>query len=152
MLDVWKATLADLAADPELLVGKADWVTKRWLFRQFMAREKIEWTDPWLKAQDLEFHQVDPARSLGLALARTPEGWVLSDKEIADATNQAPQNTRAGVRSRLMKLLQNHSLRYFVDWEVIDAEGLNSLNLLNPFDAAPKEADDWSRDLIHGRG
>lgn len=152
VLDVWKSTLADLATDPELLVGKADWVTKRWLFRQFMAREKIEWTDPWLKAQDLEFHQVDPARSLGLALARTPEVWVLSEKEIAEATNQAPQNTRAGVRSRLMKLLQNHSVRYFVDWEVIDAEGLNSLNLLNPFDAAPKEADDWSRDLVHGRG
>ena len=31
--------------------------------------------------------------------------------------------------------------------EVIDAEGVNSLNLLNPFDASPEEADSWARQL-----
>jgi hypothetical protein len=32
-----------------------------------------------------------------------------------------------------------------VDWEVIDAEGFNSLNLLDPFDPAPEDAAHWAR-------
>jgi hypothetical protein len=46
-----------------------------------------------------------------------------------------------------MKLLKNQHIRYFVDWEVIDAEGVNSLNLLNPFDASPDEAENWAKQL-----
>jgi len=146
-LRVWEEVLSALVTRPELLVGKVDWITKRWLFRQFMERENINWNDPWLKAQDLEFHHVDPARNLGMALSQTPFAWDIPPSDIADAMRAAPVNTRAQARSRIMKLLKNQHIRYFVDWEVIDAEGVNSLNLLNPFDAAPDEADSWARQL-----
>ena len=147
VLRVWEEVLSGLATRPEMLVGKVDWITKRWLFRQFMERENINWNDPWLKAQDLEFHHVDPARSLGMALAHTPLAWDIPASDIADAMRTAPVNTRAQARSRIMRLLKNQHIRYFVDWEVIDAEGVNSLNLLNPFDPAPEEADSWARQL-----
>jgi len=147
VLRVWDEVLSALATQPELLVGKVDWITKRWLFRQFMERENISWSDPWLKAQDLEFHHADPARSLGQALARTPVGWDIPVSDITDAMRAAPHNTRAQARSHIMKLLKNQHIRYFVDWEVIDAEGVNSLNLLNPFDASPEEADNWVKQL-----
>jgi proteasome accessory factor A len=139
--------LSALATRPGILVGKVDWITKRWLFRQFMERENIGWSDPWLKAQDLEFHHIDPARNLGMALAQTPVAWDLPAAEISDAMRSAPVNTRAQARSRIMRMLKNQHIRYFVDWEVIDAEGVNSLNLLNPFDASPAEADSWARQL-----
>jgi pup-ligase protein len=147
VLRVWEEVLSALATQPEMLVGKVDWITKRWLFRQFMERENISWSDPWLKAQDLEFHHADPARSLGQALARTPVGWDIPVSDITDAMRAAPHNTRAQARSHIMKLLKNQHIRYFVDWEVIDAEGVNSLNLLNPFDASPEEADNWVKQL-----
>ena len=147
ILRVWEDVLSALATRPENLVGKVDWITKRWLFRQFMERENINWNDPWLKAQDLEFHHVDPARNLGMALAQTPFAWDIPPSDIADAMRAAPVNTRAQARSRIMKMLKNQHIRYFVDWEVIDAEGVNSLNLLNPFDASPEEADSWARQL-----
>ena len=147
VLRVWEEVLSALATRPDILVGKVDWITKRWLFRQFMERENISWSDPWLKAQDLEFHHVDPARNLGMALAQTPSAWDPPSAEIADAMRSAPGNTRAQARSRIMRMLKNQHIRYFVDWEVIDAEGVNSLNLLNPFDAAPPEADSWARQL-----
>jgi hypothetical protein len=147
VLRVWEEVLSALATQPERLVGKVDWITKRWLFRQFMERENISWTDPWLKAQDLEFHQVDPSRNLGLALAQTPVAWDVPASDIADAMRTAPHNTRAQARSRIMRLLKNQHIRYFVDWEVIDAEGVNSLNLLNPFDASPEDAETWARQL-----
>jgi proteasome accessory factor A len=147
VLRVWEEVLSGLATQPDLLVGKVDWITKRWLFRQFMDRENIAWSDPWLKAQDLEFHHVDPARNLGLALTRTPLAWDIPPTDIADAMRSAPHNTRAQARSRIMRMLKNQHIRYFVDWEVIDAEGVNSLNLLNPFDASPEDAESWARQL-----
>ena len=67
LLSLWEETLAALAADPEALVGRVDWITKRWLLQQFCDHEKISWSHPWLKSLDLEYHQADPARSLGLA-------------------------------------------------------------------------------------
>lgn len=147
VLDVWKQVLQGLKSSPEVLVGKVDWITKRWLFQQFVDREKIPWIDPWLRAQDLEFHHVDPDRNLAMSLAQTPSAWDLSREDIGEAMRQAPNNTRAQIRSHIMHQLKHHSIRYFVDWEVIDAEGINSLNLLNPFDASPASVENWCRQL-----
>ena len=152
LLRIWAETMKMLAGEPEALVGQVDWVTKRWLFRQFATEQNLDWSDPWLKSQDLEFHQIDPARSLGQALDRTPTDWRLEASDITRATACPPANTRAGARSRLMHMLKHQTIRYYVDWEVIDAEGFNSLNLLNPFDPAPDEAEVWSRQFNPGSG
>ena len=143
LLSIWDNTLATLAADPEELVGKVDWLTKRWLLRQFCRQENIAWSHPWLKSQDLEYHQTDPARSLGLALAANPAAWEIPRKEVTQATTQAPGNTRAAVRSQAMRLLKDESCSYYIDWEIIGAEGGNSLHMLNPFDAGVDDAETW---------
>jgi proteasome accessory factor A len=138
LLAVWEDTLK-----PEELVGKVDWITKRWLLRQFCQQEDIPWSHPWLKSQDLEYHQIDPARSLGLALARTPPGWEIPRKEITQASVQAPGNTRAAARSQAMRLLKDERWAYFIDWEIMGAEGGCSLQMLNPFDSGLREAQAW---------
>ena len=147
LLAVWDETLAALVSAPESLVGRVDWITKRWLLQQFCDQEKISWNDPWLKSQDLEYHQIEPARSLGLALARTPAPWQISPQEAAAAILQAPANTRAAVRSRVMHLLQDESCSYYLDWEIVGVEGGHALHLLNPFDPSPKEAEKWMQIL-----
>jgi proteasome accessory factor A len=143
LLAIWEDILNALATDPELLVGKVDWITKRWLLRQFCEQEKISWHHPWLKSQDLEYHQIDPQRSLGQALAQNPPGWEISHKEVTQAATQAPSNTRAAVRSHAMHLLKNEGCAYYIDWEIIGAEGGNSLHMLNPFDVGSKDAETW---------
>jgi proteasome accessory factor A len=147
LLAIWGETLDALDSHQEDLVGKVDWITKRWLLERFMEQEKIGWNDPWLKSQDLEFHHIDPARSLGLALANTPAPWQTSAENILEATHQAPNNTRASVRSHAMHLLRNQPIHYYVDWELMGAEGGSSLHLLNPFDATTKDAETWSQQL-----
>ena len=63
-----------------------------------------------------------------------------------------PTNTRAQIRSHIMHQLRKHtSIRYFVDWEVVDAEGINSLNLLNPFESSPETVEGWCRQLNAGK-
>ncbi len=152
LIQIWGDVLQALATKPDTLIGKVDWITKRWLLQQFCDQEKIAWNHPWLKSQDLEYHQVDPSRSLGLALAQTPKPWELSHKEINEATLAAPHNTRAAVRSQAMQLLKNEGCSYYIDWEIIGAEGGNSLHMLNPFDAGSKEAQMWIHLLTESTG
>jgi proteasome accessory factor A len=152
LISIWSDVLEALATDPELLVGKVDWITKRWLLRQFCEQEEISWSHPWLKSQDLEYHQIDPARSLGLALARNPPDWEIPHKEIMQAALSAPSNTRAAVRSQAMHLLKTEGCQYYIDWEIIGAEGGNSLHMLNPFDVGSKDAETWIHLLNEANG
>jgi proteasome accessory factor A len=147
LLDIWGSTLEAIATKPLSLVGKVDWITKQWLLRKFMDQEGLEWDDPWLKAQDLEYHHIDPLRSLGLALAQTPAPWDLPAKIIESAVMEPPVNTRASARSRIMRLLKQHAPPYSIDWELIGVEGLNPLNMLNPFDPRPREMLEWETDF-----
>jgi hypothetical protein len=124
-----------------------DWITKRWLLQQFCDQEKISWSHPWLKSQDLEYHHIDPARSLGLAVARTPPPWEIPWRQDTPAALQPPANTRALARSRAMRRLSEEDCSYYIDWEVIGAEGGRALRLLNPFDPHPGEAEKWSQFL-----
>jgi proteasome accessory factor A len=112
-----------------------------------MAQEKIEWEDPWLKAQDLEFHQIDPARSLGLALDQPPAAWNLTPKILEASIMEPPANTRAHARSGVMRLLKEFAPPYSIDWEIVGVEGINPLNLLNPFDPAPPELKTWNAEF-----
>jgi proteasome accessory factor A len=145
LLSVWGETLSALALDPESLVGKVDWITKRWLLQKFMESEKLSWEDPWLKAQDLEYHHVEPQRGLGRQLARTPSEWETPDERLAAVMRVAPRDTRAHARSRVMRTLKGQPLRYSLDWEVIELEGTAPLHLLDPFDAEPGEIEVWRR-------
>jgi proteasome accessory factor A len=143
LLDVWGSTLKALATEPQALIGKVDWITKRWLLQKFLEQEKLEWEDPWLKAQDLEFHHIDPVRSLGLAMSQPPPAWDVSAKAVDTAVMEPPAETRARARSRVMRMLREHAPPYSIDWEIVGVEGLNPLNLLDPFDPAPPEMKAW---------
>jgi proteasome accessory factor A len=147
LLAVWQETLEALAENPASLVGRVDWITKRWLLQEFCDREKVSWGDPWLKSQDLEYHQVDPARSLGLAAARTPPVWEIPPEDAAQAALQAPANTRSSARAHVMRLLQDEPCSYYIDWEIIGVEGNHALLLPNPFDPNPKDVERWMQFL-----
>jgi proteasome accessory factor A len=131
LLELWARVLKGLATDPSSLVGLLDWATKEFLFRQFCETEKIEWGDPWLEAQDLEFHHICADRSLGLALADTDGFW---DSHGLDAAKlEPPKDSRAHARSRLMREIQGKESSYFLDWEAVEVPNQKRTRLLNPF-------------------
>ncbi|PAW88829.1 MAG: peptidase [Pedosphaera sp. Tous-C6FEB] len=145
LLGIWDDVLRDLDGNVENLVGIVDWVTKRWLYTQFLTAENLPWTDPWLRAQDLEFHAVDPARNLAWPLARTTEPWVISPEEQHAALLTPPADTRAAARSQVMRLLEPETFRYFVDWDMLEVEGAEPLQLLDPFRDQAPEAAAWMK-------
>ena len=111
--------------------GLVDWVSKEFLLREFCRSEGIEWGHPWLESQDLEFHHIDPKRSLGLALANENGFWkpLAPDK----ARLEPPKNSRAHARSRLMRELQGQAASYFLDWEAVEVPNQKRTRLLDPF-------------------
>jgi proteasome accessory factor A len=137
VLNLWMRVERGLATEPARLVGLVDWVTKLQLLESFRAQEKLKWTDPWLEAQDLEYHQIDPERSLGLALADLNGPW--SDGLEGEAVlKQPPEGSRAAVRGKLMRRIAEGGESYEIDWHRVEHGKADPIVLLDPFQSQVK--------------
>jgi proteasome accessory factor A len=131
LLDVWGRVLRGLSGNLNSLVGLVDWVTKQYLLQEFCQNEGLDWGHPWLESQDLEFHHIDPHRSLGLALANTDGFW--EPEHLQASMLEPPIDSRAHARSRLMREIQGKESSYFLDWEAVEVPNQKRMRLLNPF-------------------
>ena len=131
VLALWNRVLNGLAGNHDSLIGILDWVSKRYLLGKFCAREGLDWSHPWLESQDLEFHHIDPERSFGLAMAQREGFWNPMNSERAK--REAPTNSRAHARSRLMRELQANPCSYHVDWAEVVMPNDRRAMLPNPF-------------------
>jgi len=97
----WTSVLEDLETDPALCADRLDWVAKRRLLDAYADRDGLEPGDAKLRALDLQYHDVDPARGLYHKLAaRGSIRRMFSDEEVAAATAEPPRKTRAFFRGR----------------------------------------------------
>ncbi|MBA3881469.1 MAG: proteasome accessory factor PafA2 family protein [Chthoniobacterales bacterium] len=101
LLNEWETVLNDLERDVESTRDRVDWVAKKFLLAAMQEEEKLAWSDPWLQAIDLEYHNVD--REAGLFHALERQGamrQVVSADDIAAAIFCPPETTRAYFRGR----------------------------------------------------
>jgi proteasome accessory factor A len=131
LLDLWAKVMRGLSTNLHSMVGILDWITKEYLLREFCRSEGLEWGNPWLESQDLEFHHIDPNRSLGLALAHRDGFW--EPDGLEEAMSRPPSDSRAHARSRLMREIQGKESSYFLDWEAVEVPNQKRTRLLNPF-------------------
>jgi proteasome accessory factor A len=97
----WERTLQRLETDPDSLADTLDWVAKKRLLEGYVERDGLQWTNNKLRALDLQYHDVDPARGLYSRLAaRGSMRRLFTDEQIADAATNPPQRTRAYFRGR----------------------------------------------------
>ncbi|MBI1821350.1 MAG: proteasome accessory factor PafA2 family protein [Nitrospirae bacterium] len=139
----WGKTLEALAKDPYTLVGKIDWISKKWLLEMFLESEDKGWEDPWAVSLDLEYHNLNPGRGLSFALEE--EGKVVRktlDSAIELATHSPPRNTRASARGDLAKSIlalkessnsERKDIRYIINWTNIQIEGKRPFMIEDPF-------------------
>jgi proteasome accessory factor A len=132
LLALWSRVEEGLADDPARLTGIVDWVTKFQLLENFRQQERLKWDDPWLESQDLEYHHIDPTRSLGLALADLSGPW---SRGLDDASTmmKPPSGTRAVVRVKLMRRIAESGEPYEIDWHRIEHGSATPLVMLDPF-------------------
>jgi proteasome accessory factor A len=101
LLAEWESVLDDLATDHWRCRDRVDWVAKKFLLTTFQESEKLEWSDPWLQAIDLEYHNVSLEHGLYYELMRERQmRRIVSEDEIRIAIFQPPPTTRAYFRGR----------------------------------------------------
>jgi proteasome accessory factor A len=104
VLNEWERVLDALERDPMELVGELDWVTKKWLLSTFVESEGVEWSDPWLRSLDLEYHNVDLETGLYYELQKDNAiRRLVSEDQVQKAVGTPPSDTRAYVRGRTLE-------------------------------------------------
>ncbi len=118
ILQEWEHVLQQLESDPFKLIGKVDWVTKRWLLQTFIEEEGLEWDDPWLASIDLEYHNLNPERGLFRGLEAEGQTTVIvCEGEIQEAMRHGPPDTRGGLRGLCVQKFENDITS--IQWEGI---------------------------------
>lgn len=127
LLYLWEDTLEKLEKDQDSLIGRVDWITKKALIDQYAKKYELPAGDPILRNIDLQYHDTD--RETGLFYALQNQGKIeriTTDEEIEKATTQAPTDTRAHARGRILayinenkSLSEKFSVRTKMEWQTI---------------------------------
>lgn len=145
VLSNWQSILDDLERNPMALGDRIDWVAKRKIVEMYVESEGLEWGDDALHSIDLEYHNIDPSRSLYHAWAQTNGvAPFLSETQVIDAMAEAPADTRAFGRAKLVRhaLSRKGPKRYLFDWNFAMVDGNHVLDLSDPFHNYSKLADE----------
>ncbi len=101
VLDRWERVLQGLETDPMSLAAQLDWVAKLRLLEGYRERDGLEWSDPKLRAIDLQYHDVRRDKGLYHRLAATGKvERLVDDAEVERAMLEPPEDTRAYFRGR----------------------------------------------------
>ena len=147
VLDEWRFVIDALEHDPGCLVDRVDWVAKKWLLEYFMREEGLDWQDTWIQSLDLEYHNLNTARSLYFDLyERGMVKRIVSDEQIDQAITHPPADTRACARSRVMRALTDQKTRYQIDWDSICVGDDKFLSLDDPFLTYDREVEVFIRE------
>ena len=100
----WEGVLGKLAEDPMQLDREVDWVIKRKLILEYMARKGVDWKSPQVQMMDLQYHDLREERGLYLLLERKGEvDRIVTDEEIERAITEPPVDTRAYFRGECIR-------------------------------------------------
>lgn len=98
VVELWAEVLDDLERDPLSTADRLDWTAKYALIKGYVDRG-VAWSDPKLKLVDIQYSDIDPAKSLYHALVRAGRMRTLVDEEtIRRAVQHPPKNSRAFLR------------------------------------------------------
>jgi Pup amidohydrolase len=101
VLERWETVLDALGSQPRSLSAQLDWVAKLRLLDGYRERDGLSWSDPKLRAIDLQYHDVRRERGLYHRLERAGKiERLTTDDEIERAVMEPPDDTRAFFRGR----------------------------------------------------
>jgi proteasome accessory factor A len=114
----WREALEALTAgEPDRLVRKVDWVSKRLMIERYRAKHGLALSSPRVALLDLAYHDVNRSRGLYYVMERQARVERISEeKEISRAMREPPQTTRAKLRGDFIKHAKQKRRDYTVDW------------------------------------
>ncbi len=134
ILKRWDEVLTLLETAPDELIGRIDWVTKRFLLGQTTQ----ETDDLAIKKKiDIRYHELSPEgyyrqlESTGITRA------ILTPEEIEQATQQPPQNTPATARSYYLRTFGPGKQITGVNWNQITLGRQDDIRIIDLTDPVP---------------
>ena len=117
---------------PDLLTQKIDWAAKRHILETFIEDQGISWSDPYIKALELQYHLIDPKNSLYDLLLENEQ---IEDKITLNSTkayiNQNFENNRAAIRGKAIRDFSEHLIT--ANWNSLTFK-LNSKQVVLPIE------------------
>lgn len=148
VLAEWESILDGLEKDPMAMGDRVDWVAKRKIVEQYMAEENLDWSADALHSVDLEYHNIDPEKSLFYAYQEMGETTrILDDVDIVTAMTDPPQDTRAKGRSKLVEqvLARKGTKFYLFDWNGVALDRHTYIEMPDPFETYENPNPEWGR-------
>ena len=116
-LAMWEHVMTGLETDPLSLGREIDWVTKFNLIDSYRERHQLPLSAPEASLVDLQYHDISRNRSVFYKLQRRDlVERIVSDRDINEAIEFAPQTTRARLRGEFVKKAKERKRDYTVDW------------------------------------
>lgn len=119
----WGRACQQISQNPLLLHDRAEWparlaMLERYIHKSSSAGKDIGWDSPEVAERDLAWDRIDSplAGTPGnMMRARIWKHWMPAEELILERMVQAPPDTRANARSKLIKAL-GHAVHLAVDW------------------------------------
>ena len=113
----WGRVLETLADDPLKLSRECDWVAKYNIIEDYRRRHDLPLSHPRVGMLDLQYHDVNRERGLYYLLQRRDKvDRIVTDPEIEQAMDLAPQTTRAKLRGEFIREAKRKRRDFTVDW------------------------------------
>jgi len=131
----WEMTLDRLAEDPTQLGRELDWVIKRQLIENYVAKHDLEWNDHRVQMIDLQYHDIRPGKGLYYKLEESDAvDRMCTDDEISKAIYDPPKDTRAYFRGMCLQRYSDEIVSASWDSVIFDLkEGpLKKIFMLEP--------------------
>ena len=107
VLVIWEDTMHKIEGNGRALWRRLDWAAKLFLLRTFQDAT-YEPTGQWARAQDLEYHSLNPQKGLYYYLMQQGEmERIVSNELIVHAIHEPPKDTRAYARGKTVQLLED---------------------------------------------
>ena len=114
---LWREVIEQYRSDPMLLADRVDWIAKLQIIERERERSGVELTDAKIALIDLLYHDTNFGRGLYYRhQARGHFQRMVSDDDIAIASQVPPANTRAHMRGTFIKAAKHWRRDYTVDW------------------------------------
>jgi proteasome accessory factor A len=103
IIDMWKITLNLLNNDPNKLIGKIDWLTKKYLIDK-MSRGKSSNSSDVIKSIDFQYSEITSDQNiLNILKENKVVHKYFDDKEVKSCEKNPPETTRAYFRANMLK-------------------------------------------------
>jgi proteasome accessory factor A len=124
----WEVVLDRLERDPWEAAREVDWVAKQQVLQGYIDRDGLDWSDPRLRAVDIQWSDVRPDKGIFhrlRAAGRFEE--LVTHEEVLEAVHEPPVDTRAYFRGKCLEKYPDQIAAASWDSVIFDIPGQPSL-------------------------